>query len=183
MELVNVKLNWKKIICKFSINTMKNAIYFLIILVAFTSCKLNSNNEVASEVTETVSTAQADSVTTQQIKQIENQPKTKDEQWNEYWAKFTTAIKQKDKKTMLELALKPNEVSLDGRIFTDGGGADNAEEFINYVDNSGYWSDWLSIANNKNINITKEKNRIFIDGYMIFEFINGRWVWIGVMGD
>lgn len=165
---------------------MKNGIYFLI-LVSFTACKLNSNNEVASEVTETTAVAQpiakADTVIPQQVQKEKNQPKTKDELWNEYWTKFTTAIKQRDKSLMLELALKPNEVSLDGYSFDDGGGGGTAVDFVNYIDEDDTWKGWLSIANDKKAKIIKEKNRTIVENYMIFEIIKGEWVWTGVMGD
>lgn len=84
---------------------------------------------------------------------------------------------------MLELALKPNEVSLDGDSFFDGGGGGTAEDFVDYIDEDNTWKGWLSIANNKKVKITKEKNRNIVDDYMIFEFIKDEWVWIGVMGD
>lgn len=166
---------------------MKHSIYLITIITLFISCKRNVHNEAALEVKETTiatqSSTEVDSITPQQVNEVKNKPKTKEKLWNEYWAKFTTAIKQKDKKTMLELALKPNEASLDGYSFEDGGGGGTAEDFVDYIDEDNTWKGWLSIANNKNIKITKEKNRNIIDDYMIFEFIKGRWIWIGIMGD
>ncbi|MFN8263760.1 MAG: hypothetical protein U0T07_09560 [Chitinophagales bacterium] len=166
-------------------NNMKQIIYFIAIVVLLTACKQNIKNEKTDEATEAVTqTPNVDSATTTPHQaQIAEQPKTKDELWNEYWTKFTDAIKQKDKEAMVDLSLKPNELSLDGYIFSDGGDTFTAKEFINYVDENGYWSDWLSIASNNKVKITKEKNRTIIDNYMIFEFIKGRWIWIGVMGD
>jgi hypothetical protein len=164
---------------------MKHTAYFFTIISLFIACKQNIKNEKTDEATVvTIQTPNLDSATTKSHQApIAEQPKTKDELWNEYWAKFTTAIQQKDKKLMLELALKKNEVSLDGESFFDGGGGGKAEDFVDYIDEDNTWKGWLSIANNKKVKITKEKNRSIVDDYMIFEFIKDEWVWIGVMGD
>lgn len=110
-------------------NNMKHIIYLVAIVVSLTTCKQNIKNEKTDEATEvTIQTPNLESATTTpQQTSIVEQPKTKDELWNEYWTKFTTAIKQKDKKLMLELALKQNEVSLDGDSFFDGGGGGTAK--------------------------------------------------------
>ena len=91
---------------------MKHTAYFFTIISLFIACKQNIKDEKTDQATEVaIQTPNVDSVTTTlQQTSIVEQPKTKDEQWNEFWTKFTTAIKQTDKKTMLELALKPNEV-------------------------------------------------------------------------
>jgi len=101
--------------------------------------------------------------------------KTKEELWSDFWVLFSNAIRQKDKPMIVSLSLKGDE-------FFDGGGGQNAKDFIETLDKEGSW-DFFTTSVSKGVKPFEKKDKITKDGVLIFVFKNNKWYWEGVMGD
>lgn len=103
-----------------------------------------------------------------------DQIKSKEESWNDFWALFSNAVKQKDKATIIKLALK-------GDDFFDGGGGGTAEYTVNSWDDKS-WGDLVSTIT-KGVKPYEKTDKITKKGGLIFVYRNNNWFWFGFIGD
>lgn len=103
-----------------------------------------------------------------------DQIKSKEESWNDFWVLFSTAVKQKDKATIIKLALKGNE-------FFDGGGGGTAAYTVNSWDDKS-WEDLVSTIT-KGVKPYEKIDKVTKKGGLIFVYRNNNWVWFGFIGD
>ena len=83
-------------------------------------------------------------------------------------------VNKRNKQGMIELSLQTKD-------FFDGGGGGSAAEWIHSADDETwkYWQKAIKLGTKsfeKTMRVTK-------NNYMMFDFVNGKWVWIGVEGD
>ena len=97
--------------------------------------------------------------------------------WKPFWTQFIVAVKAKNKVAVKRLMASGSEFSVPGTTSRD--------EFLSMLDASNMWKDvQRSVAqgviaydeDGKTGRITRDRN-------LIFQFIGGRWRFVGVMGD
>jgi hypothetical protein len=101
-----------------------------------------------------------------------------DKSWNAFWAKFSTAVKTKNRSTIKAMTAKD---------FSDGGGGDTVAEWMKYtLDKNNSWGDFQNSVKKgtKTYNSGDGKPwRITKDNQFLFVYKNNRWQFFGVMGD
>lgn len=104
-----------------------------------------------------------------------------DQQWTEYWARFSKAVETRDRKALLGLMSKSFE--------TNGGGESTSEEWLATMDSLNLWTETQrSVATGTkscpaHFERPKSSCRITRDDYLIFDYSDGQWRWTGLMGD
>jgi hypothetical protein len=97
--------------------------------------------------------------------------------WKPFWAQFTAAVRSKNKAAVKKLMASESEFSVPGTTGRD--------DFLAMLDDSNMWKDVQKsvakgvIAYNKGGRI----GRITKDRNLIFQYIGGKWRFVGVMGD
>ncbi len=97
--------------------------------------------------------------------------------WNPFWTQFNSAVKSKNKAAVKRLMSSEKD-------FFSGGGGETRDEWLQSLDH-GFWGEIRkSLAKGvKAYNAEGRTGRITKDRYLIFQYIGGRWRFVGVMGD
>lgn len=110
-------------------------------------------------------------------KQTQNKEDEKND-WLFFWPDFTTAIKNKNKESLLNLSSPTGE-----NFYDPEGGQGSAKNYVNTMMNEGTWSA-LQASVNSGYKRTKEYGEVRTkDNALIFVFKNGKWYFAGYMGD
>lgn len=99
--------------------------------------------------------------------------------WNSFWTQFSAAVKNKDKVAVKRLMSSESD-------FLTHGGIGSRNDYLNLFKAKGYWQDVQKSAAKGTMSYDLERQRparITKDKYLIFEYIGGKWRFVGVMGD
>jgi hypothetical protein len=100
-----------------------------------------------------------------------------DKSWKPFWTQFSVAVKSKNKAAVKRLMSSEKD-------FFSGGGGETRDEWLKELD-QGFWGGiQKSVAKGvKNYSEGGRAGRITKDRYLIFQYIGGKWRFVGVMGD
>lgn len=98
--------------------------------------------------------------------------------WKPFWAQFTAAVKSKSKPAVKRLMSSEKD-------FFSGGGGESRNEWLKMLDESKLWSEvQRTVAKGvNNYNEDGKAGRITKDRSLIFQYIGGKWRFVGIMGD
>ena len=98
--------------------------------------------------------------------------------WQRFWSQFSEAVNKKD-----GVALKSLMTS--ERDFFDGGGGGSRDQWIQMMFRESNWQELRkSVASGTMPHPDAQgSSRITKDRFLIFSVVNGRWRFVGVMGD
>ena len=94
-----------------------------------------------------------------------------DKLWNNFWHKFSLAIKTKDINQIKKLSVK-NE------IFFSGDPEESRDDFLKNLGQGG-WKDLLESIKSGFKKVNKEQYSTK-DDYMIFDYVGGKWLFSGI---
>jgi hypothetical protein len=108
----------------------------------------------------------------------ENKKMDKEELWVDFWSNFSIAVKQKDKTTILKLALSDSE-------FDGGAGGESANDWVERMVSNVEWNTFIADINNGVVPDTYrgKGGKITKKCALYFEFKNNKWYWAGVLVD
>lgn len=95
--------------------------------------------------------------------------------WSGFWAKFSTAINKKDTPSLRKM------MSDD---FFDGGGGGTADQWLTSMQTNNSWTFYKPIvAKGTKVGKCDVPCRSTKDGYLLFEYRKGKWLWVGLGGE
>ena len=98
--------------------------------------------------------------------------------WRPFWTQFSAAVRAKNKAAVKRLMSSE-------RDFFSGGGGETRDQWLQMLDDNKLWGlVQKSVA--KGVipyNESGRIGRITKDRHLIFQYIGGRWRFVGVMGD
>lgn len=99
--------------------------------------------------------------------------------WNSFWIQFSTAVKNKDKAAVKNLMCSEND-------FLNGGGIEPQDQWLKMIVKNNAWQylqDSLA-KGTKSYDLGRgNPSKVTKDNHLLFEFINKKWQFRGVMGD
>lgn len=97
--------------------------------------------------------------------------------WQPFWTQFNTAVKSKNKAAVKRLMSSEKD-------FFSGGGGETRDEWLQSLDD-GFWGGIRkSLAKGvKPYHENRRTGRVTKDDLLIFQYISGKWRFVGVMGD
>ena len=99
--------------------------------------------------------------------------------WPGFWRQFTAAVKNKNRAAIKRLMSSEAD-------FISVGGIASRNDFLRMFNDKSYWRDVQDSVDKGTVSYTSEKGRSARrtrDRYLTFEYIGGRWRFIGLMGD
>jgi hypothetical protein len=102
-----------------------------------------------------------------------------DRSWPGFWRQFTSAVRGKNRAAIRRLMSSEAD-------FITTGGIGNRNDFLKMFDDKSYWGDVRRSADQGVVSFVSEKGRPgrrTRDKYLTFEFIGGRWRFVGLFGD
>lgn len=100
---------------------------------------------------------------------------TVDQKWESFWAEYKAAINQRDTQNLRKLMADD---------FFDGGGGGTADEWVESIQRNNSWNyNQKSIAGGTKIGKCDVPCRSTKDGYLLFSYTNGKWLWTGLGGE
>ena len=99
--------------------------------------------------------------------------------WQAFWTQFSSAIEKKSPAALRRLAAPKKNFSL------NGGGNQTPAQWIAYIQKDNLWGDYRKAvaSGTKPYNCGRGTCRVTNNNELLFQFLGGRWQWIGVMGD
>jgi hypothetical protein len=98
--------------------------------------------------------------------------------WKPFWTRFSSAVKSRDKVAVKRLMSSEKD-------FFSGGGGDTRDQWLQMLDDSKLWGE-VQRSTAKGVvaaNVAGRIERITKDRNLIFQYIGGRWRFVGIMGD
>ena len=98
--------------------------------------------------------------------------------WKPFWTQFSAAVKSKNKAAVKRLMSSEND-------FFSGGGGETRDEWLKMLDESKLWG-LVQKSVTKGVvayNEDGRTGRITKDRHLIFQYIGGKWRFVGIMGD
>jgi len=99
--------------------------------------------------------------------------------WNPFWTQFKSAVKTKDK------AVIRRAMSSESDFITTGGIA-SRNDFMKMFNDKSYWKDLQESVDSGVKSYVSENGRPARktkNNYLIFQYIGGKWRFVGLMGD
>jgi hypothetical protein len=98
--------------------------------------------------------------------------------WQTFWRQFSAAVNNKDRIALKALMSSEND-------FFSGGGGENRDQWIQMIDQRNAWRYLQKSVASGPVPFKSEKgpSHITKDKNLIFTLIDGRWRFVGVMGD
>lgn len=99
--------------------------------------------------------------------------------WNPFWTQFKSAVKNKDKVAIKRLMSSESD-------FITVGGIASRNDFMKMLNDKSYWKDLQDSIDEGIASYTSEKGRPARrtkNKYLSFEYIGGKWRFIGLFGD
>jgi hypothetical protein len=102
----------------------------------------------------------------------------KEEAWTDFWSDFSNAVKQKDKATLLKLAINDSE-------FDGGAGGEIKNDWAERIISNEEWEIFIADINKGVVpdEYRGKGGKITKECALYFEFKNNKWYWAGVLVD
>jgi hypothetical protein len=108
-----------------------------------------------------------------------------DRSWQQFYTAFRSAVNNRDRVALRRLMSSERRLMSSEAAFFSGGGGETRDQWIQMIDERRAWQELQRSVASGTVpyNEARRPGRITRNRALIFQFIGGRWRFVGVMGD